>query len=307
MGGFSPRRGAHHGRGLHPQATTPVHHPAFWVSVVGVGAFGPGPWETGQRDAFRGRFDEDPDAYDRTRPVAPDAVFDDTVRLAGLRPGSTVLEIGPGTGQATRPLAERGVRILALELGPHLAARARHNLAGFPSVTVTATSFEVWSPGDMTFDAVFACNSFHWVDPDVRFAKAAAVLKPHGHLVVLSTPVVVPEDASQFWWDVQDDWTAVGAERVDPATKHPDRVDDLSSAVRASTLLEEPVTTRRRFDITLTAADYATNLATQSGVKELPREERAQLVERIRRRLEAHGGTLTVHHLAVLTVAKRVA
>lgn len=284
-----------------------VRHPAFRGSLVGVGTPSPEPWETGQRDAFRGRFDEDPNAYNRARPVAPDSVFDDTVRLAGLRPGSTVLEIGPGTGQATRPLAERGLRLLALELGPHLAAQARQNLAEFPSVTVRATSFEAWDPGDATFDAVFACNSFHWIDPDIRFVKAAAVLHPHGHLVVVSTPVVVPEDASQFWLDVQDDWVAVGAERVDPATKHPDLVDDLGSAVRASELFEEPIATRHRFDISLTAEEYATNLSTQSGVKELPPEARAELVERIRRRVEAYGGTLTVHHLAVLTVAKRVA
>ena len=51
----------------------------------------------------------------------------------------------------------------------------------------------------------------------------------------------------------------------------------------------------------------STNLSTQSGVKELPPEARAELVRRIRRRVEVHGGTLTVHHLAVLTVAKRVA
>ena len=144
-----------------------------------------------------------------------------------------------------------------------------------------------------------------WVDPDVRFVKAAAVLKTHGHLVVLSTPVVVPEDASQFWWDVQDDWIAVGAERVDPETKHPDLVDDFGSAVRAAELFEEPMVTRHRFDVTLTAAEYATNLSTQSGVKELP-EARAELVRRIRRRVEVHGGTLTVHHLAALTVAQRV-
>ena len=56
------------------------------------------PWETDQRDGFRGRFGEDPDAYDRTRPVAPGAVFDDIVTRAGLQPGSTVVEIGPGTG-----------------------------------------------------------------------------------------------------------------------------------------------------------------------------------------------------------------
>ncbi|HWM20539.1 MAG TPA: methyltransferase domain-containing protein [Ilumatobacteraceae bacterium] len=157
------------------------------------------PWETGQRDAFRGRFGEDPDAYDRTRPVAPGAVFDDIVRRAGLQPGSTIVEIGPGTGQATRPLAERGLRVVALEVDPRLAARAGQNLAGFPDVSVIATSFEAWEPDDVTFDVVFACNSFHWVAPDIRFLKAAAVLNPHGHLVVVSTPVVVPADADHFW------------------------------------------------------------------------------------------------------------
>ena len=30
--------------------------PAFWVGLVGVGTSPPEPWETGQRDAFRGRW-----------------------------------------------------------------------------------------------------------------------------------------------------------------------------------------------------------------------------------------------------------
>jgi len=135
--------------------------------VLCVGAFGQSvrvdlpPWQAGERDTFRVRFEEDVDGYDRTRPVAPGAVFDEVVRVAGLGPGSSVLEIGPGTGQATRPLAERGLRVLALEIGAGLAARARDNLAGFPDVTVLTTSFEAWDPGGHAFDAVVACKSFH--------------------------------------------------------------------------------------------------------------------------------------------------
>jgi SAM-dependent methyltransferase len=274
---------------------------------VSVGTMPTEPWETGQRDTFRVRFGEDPDAYDRTRPVVPDAVFDDIFRLAGLEAGSTVVEIGPGTGQATRPLAERAARVLALEIDPRLAARASQNLAGFAHVSVRATSFEAWEPGDARFDVVFACNSFHWVDPDIRFVKTVEVLKPHGHLVVVTTPVVVPDGASQFWWDVQGDWAAVGAERVDPATRHPDLVDDLAVAARASGLFEEPTATRHPFDVVFTATEYATNLSTQSGVKELPPRKQAELIELVRRRIEAHGGTLTVHHVAVVTLAMRAA
>ena len=122
---------------------------------------------------------------------------------------------------------------------------------------------------------------------------------------MVSTPWVVPDDADRFWWDIQDDWAAVGEERLDPATLHPDRVGDLAPAVRASGLFEEPATARHRFDVTFTADEYATNLSTQSGAKTVPADTRAELIERVRRRVERHGGTVIAHLLAVLTVAKR--
>ena len=59
------------------------------------------PWESDQRDVLRATFDQDAEAYDRSRPVAPDDVFDEVMQRASLSAGSTVVEIGPGTGQAT--------------------------------------------------------------------------------------------------------------------------------------------------------------------------------------------------------------
>jgi SAM-dependent methyltransferase len=216
-----------------------------------------------------------------------------------------VLEIGPGTGQATRQLATRGLHVVAVELGPQLADRARANLAAFPHVDIVTASFETWDPGNARFDAVFACNSFHWIDPAVRFTKTAAVLRPGGHLVVLATPWVVPDTADRFWWDVQDDWEAVGLP-FDPSTMHPDLIpDDLAPAVRASGMFQEPTIARRLFEVTFTADAYATNLSTQSGVKRLPENARAELVARVHQRVQAHGGRVTAHLLAMLTVARR--
>ena len=262
------------------------------------------PWER-DRERLRSTFDDDVDAYDRSRPVAPIDVFEGAFARAELDPGSSLVEIGPGTGQATRLLAEHGLRVLALEIGSQLADRARSNLSEFPNVTVLTTSFEDWDPGDERFDSVFACNSFHWIDPIVRFTKAADVLRPDGHLIVLSTPWVIPSDADRFWWQVQDDWAAVGVERVDPSTKHPDLVSDLAPAVRASGVFDEPTIARRPFTVTFDADTYAANLSTQSGVKELPPEARAELVERVRRRVDRCGGSVTAHLLAMLTIARR--
>ena len=167
-------------------------------------------------------------------------------------------------------------------------------------------SFEAWDPGPARFRAVVACNSFHWIDRDVRFSKTAAVLEPDGHLVVLDTPLVVPDGADRFWWDVQEDYAAAyDDDGLDPATQHPDHVTDLGPAVRAAGLFEEPVTHRHLFAVTVTADAYAENVSTRSNTKDLPPPARVEFIERIRRRIVAHGGTLTVHLLAVLTVARR--
>lgn len=270
-----------------------------------VGGRGVEPWKSTSRRRVRLLFDEDPDTYDRTRPVPPDELFDDLVRIATLAPGSRIVEIGPGTGQATRPLAERGLRVLALEIGPRLAVRARENLAGFPAVAVCTTSFEAWDPGGETFDAVLACNSFHWIDSAVGLRKAASVLVPGGHLVVVSLRVVVPEGSSRFWDDVQDDWASVGVDRIDPATKRPELVDGVVD-VGAGGHFTDPTVRRYPFGVRVTAEEYVANLSTQSVVKQLAPEARERLVGLVRRRIEAEGGSLTVHHLAVLTVARRV-
>jgi SAM-dependent methyltransferase len=77
----------------------------------------------------------DAEAYDRTRPVCPDVVFDDLVRLARLGQGDRAAEIGCGTGQATVPLAQRGLAVTAVELGAALAdlARDRNRQAAVPA------------------------------------------------------------------------------------------------------------------------------------------------------------------------------
>ena len=92
---------------------------------------------------LRTTFNEDAERYNRARPQYPVQMFDDLA--AAVAPaGARVLEIGCGTGQATVALAERGYRIVAVELGPDMATVARRNLARFDSVEVVTAAFEDW-------------------------------------------------------------------------------------------------------------------------------------------------------------------
>jgi len=162
-----------------------------------------------RRDLAAG-FDEAAEAYQRTRPVCPPQLFDDLVGLAGLSPGDRVAEIGCGTGQATVPLAERGMAVTAVEPGASLAAVARRRLAGFPSADVLTTSFEDWQPRRACFDAVVAVNCLHWIDPRFRYAKPSGLLRPGAAMVIAGCLRARPPDGERFWMDVQHDYRAVG-------------------------------------------------------------------------------------------------
>ena len=71
-----------------------------------------------RRCVLRAGFDGAAGDYQRTRPVCPPQLFSDLIDLAALDAGDRVIEIGCGTGQATVPLAERGLSVTAVELAP---------------------------------------------------------------------------------------------------------------------------------------------------------------------------------------------
>jgi 2-polyprenyl-3-methyl-5-hydroxy-6-metoxy-1,4-benzoquinol methylase len=66
------------------------------------------------RHDLRAGFDLAAEDYQRTRPVCPPQLFDDLIYRAGLEAGDRVIEIGCGTGQATVPLAQRGLAVTAM-------------------------------------------------------------------------------------------------------------------------------------------------------------------------------------------------
>src|SRR5262249_16787138 len=60
-----------------------------------------------RRERLRTGFDRIAERYDATRVGYPDALVDAMLATAGVGPGDPVLEVGCGTGQLTRQLAER--------------------------------------------------------------------------------------------------------------------------------------------------------------------------------------------------------
>jgi SAM-dependent methyltransferase len=259
------------------------------------------------RERLRTTFDRASQLYQRARPDYPDEIIDHVLAVAGLRPPARLLEVGCATGKATLPFARRGFPMTAVELGPALAAAARGNLAGFPEVTVVEGNFEDWRCGPARFDLVFAATAWQWVDPALRYERAAAALVDGGHLAFWDAVHVIPYSGDPFFEEIQDVYDEIG-ESLPPGVPlpRPGELADRRAEIEASGLFE--VVDVRQFDWALTydAEGYITLLDTFSGHIAMEQWQRDRLYGEIRRRLaQRPDGTLRRHWGAVVHIARR--
>jgi SAM-dependent methyltransferase len=131
-------------------------------------------------------FNEVADEYDRHRPTYPDALVDRACEVGGLGRGAKVLEIGCGTGQLTRSLLARGLRVTAIEPGERLIARARGQLGNAGEVEFVNQRLEEAPLPHAHYSAAFSGSAIHWVDPDVSWRKTADALVDGGTLALVS-------------------------------------------------------------------------------------------------------------------------
>jgi SAM-dependent methyltransferase len=259
-------------------------------------------------DRLRAIFNEDAERYQRARPGYPPALFDDLARLARLEPGSRVLEIASGTGQATVPLARRGYQIVAVELGDQMAVVARRVLAPFPNVTVHTAAFEEWPLPPEPFDLVVCATAFHWLDPAVRFVKCAQALRPGGTLATIATHHVAG-GTEPFFAEMQDCY-----ERWDPATPPGLRLEPAEAIpfdredIDQSGLFGPPSFRRYLWDQPYTTATYLDLLLTYSGHRALPPADQRGLLDCIGGLIDQrYGGQIVKRYLTELRCARSVA
>ncbi len=132
-------------------------------------------------DRTEGRqlFGADPAAYDLGRPGHSPHVYEVLVERCGLGSGASVIEVGPGTGQATRRLLELGADpILVVEPNPSLAEYLEA-LYG-DRLELVRASLEEAQLEPKRFDLAAAASSFHWVNEPVGLARLFTALRPGG-------------------------------------------------------------------------------------------------------------------------------
>jgi SAM-dependent methyltransferase len=261
------------------------------------------------RESLRVTFNSAADSYQRARPEYPERLYADLVSLAGLGPAAELLEVGCATGKATLPLARRGLRITALELGAELAAAARSNLAEFPGVQVINANFETWPPpAGQRYDLVYAATAWHWIDPALGYRRAFDLLRPGGHLALWNQLHVFPDGGDPIFGELQDVYDEIG-EGMPPGQlrARPGETPDDSAEIEASGLFGDIAVRRYDWEVRYDADGYLALLDTFSGHIAMADWQRDRLYGEIRRRLaQRPDGMLARHWESVLHVARRL-
>ncbi|MDT0466434.1 class I SAM-dependent methyltransferase [Streptomyces gibsoniae] len=125
------------------------------------------------------------EAYERFRPGYPMELFDMVLAYAD-QPVRTALEIGAGTGKATRLFARRGITVTATEPDEAMLAELRKHVPA--SVRTVQAAFEDLQLGER-YGLVYAAAALHWTKPDERWSRMAALLKPGAAFASCGGPI----------------------------------------------------------------------------------------------------------------------
>jgi SAM-dependent methyltransferase len=157
------------------------------------------------------------ETYDRFRPPYPDALWE---IVDAAQPGRALaIDLGAGNGLATRTLATRFARVIAVEPDVRMAAWSEVPT----NVELRVAESEQVLIDDDSVDLVIAAPALHWMDVDVLLPRVARWLRADGAFVawrykvpevdgpvgdVLRAEAVARGDAHRPPRLVEADWTA---------------------------------------------------------------------------------------------------
>ncbi|MFR9778318.1 class I SAM-dependent methyltransferase [Micromonospora sp. MS34] len=234
-------------------------------------------------------------AYERFRPGYPGELADLVTAYAG-RPIRTALEIGAGTGKATRLFAGRGITVTATEPDGAMLAELRRHVPA--DVRTRRAAFEDLRPGERN-DLVYAAAALHWTKPEGRWSRVAALLEPDGVFASFGGPIRLADPAvaeavraARAPFLASDevpspDGTPPGHDMQWPGTEL--QRSEWFADVQQSVL-------GRR--LTMSARDYVGHLSTVSAYLELPppvREQVYRLIEQVLPETVEIDADITVH------------
>ena len=151
---------------------------------------------------FRRVFDTIPEAFDRYRPRYSQELFDYLIDFAKIDDTKSVLEIGPGTGQATEPILRTKCDYNAIELGENLSAMMTKKFSHYPNFHIDNDDFITHDFGKK-FDVIYSAATIQWIPEQIAFSKTFDLLKAGSTLAMMITKADYKTPNEELYSEIQ--------------------------------------------------------------------------------------------------------
>ena len=252
-------------------------------------------------------FDAVAENYDASRPGYPAAAIDALMTDACLSSGARVLEVGAGTGKATRDLAARGLSIVAVEPGAQMARIAARHLGSGADVDFEVTTFEDYAARAPhgRFDAVISAQAFHWSDTATRYTHARDLLTDGGHLALIWNRYAPGQTPLEARIDAIYAANAPPTQSLGPPGGYEAFMTEWCAEIEGSGCFGPVAASAHPWEARYDTESYLRLMDTWSDHRIMPADTKKALFDDVAAAIESFGGVLVKRYVAVLMVARR--
>ena len=253
---------------------------------------------------FERTFDNAVEEYDDNRPMYPTQLFADLLAYQPLGTNSCALEIGLGSGKASKPVLDTGCRLVGVEPGEQLAAVAKARFQSYPNFSLHQQTLQEYQGREGSFDLIYAATAFHWIAEEYGYPRVYELLKPGGTFARFAYHAGQDQGRKALAEEIQEVYRACM-----PGSKTPVLFGQADAERLAGLAVKYGFadSTYKLYHITkdFTADRYIDLLKTYPNHMALEETNRKKLFHGIYQAIVRHGGVITIYYTMDMELARK--
>jgi ubiquinone/menaquinone biosynthesis C-methylase UbiE len=247
---------------------------------------------------FRKIFDSIPEKFDKWRPKYCKEAFDCIIDKTKMQENDAVLEIGPGTGQATEPILKTGCDYTGVELGEHFFEVMKNKFRQYKNFHIINGDFENYDFAGRKFNVIYSAAAIQWIPENIAFSRSFELLKPGGYLAMMMQKgdYKTPDE------DLYEDIEKVYTEYFHPIIPYSQKMNYANAANYGFTDFHEyKFESHRQY----TADEYIQYIGTHSDHIILMEPEKSKFFDGIKAAVIKHGNIIRFNDTIIVYITRK--